>query len=219
MKNGLFNPHRIEIPNHLVLVPQFWDKLYYKQLKEKASNCIDFFLSDLLVFGDHSVLVGFMGYPHILTILEFISDVREKEIYFLGTAGSLNNAFDHPMPLSVAEIHSSAILDHLGPQLSYPLKPLEAPGMRPAKGVTVDIIQRETPQWLNQQVKKGMDFVEMELFPLRIYLEKAFTAVVVTSDLLTETGIDVFPDKKRLKKEFVNAFEVIINVIASPPDF
>jgi len=219
MKNGLFNPHRIELPHPLVLIPQFRDKTYYEQLKKKANTSIDFFLSDLLLFDHYSVLVGFLGYPHILTLLEFIRDVRSKDIYFLGTAGSLNHVIDHPMPLSVVEIHSSAILDHLGPPLSYSLNSLPVPGLKLVKGVTVDILQRETPQWLQEQVIKGLDIVEMELFPLRIYLEKAFTALVVTTDLLTETGIVVFNDKKRLEKEFVNTFEVILDSIISAYSF
>lgn len=217
MRNGLFNPHRIELPHHLILVPRFWDKPYYERLKQQANDCIDFLHSDLLLFDNHSLLVGFLGYPHILTILEFIRDIREKEIYFLGTAGSLNHAIDHPLPLLVEKINSSALLDHLGPPLSFSLKTLHFKGMKRARGVTVDIIQRETPEWLKEQVERGMDFVEMELFPLRIYLEKAFTAIVIASDLVKETGIEVFPDKKQLRQEFVTAFEFIVNTITSTP--
>ncbi len=221
MKDGLFNPHRIELPEHLLLIPQFWDKSYYKKLKEKSDGCVDFFHSKLLLFEKYSILTGFLGYPHILTLLEFIRDVRGKEIFFLGTAGSLNPAIDSPIALSVVEINSTEILDHFGPQLSYSLTPFDPPEMavRPVTGVTVDILQRETAPWLKEQVKKGIDIVEMEIFPLRVYLEKSFTAVVVSSDRLTENGIMVFKDKKRLEKEFVKTFEAIINSIHSNLSF
>ena len=87
--------------------------------------------------------------------------------------------------------------------------------LRKAKGVTVDIIQRETPSWLKKQKSLGIEFVEMELFPLRVYLQKPFQAIVVTSDLLKESGIEVFSDKKLLQREFVQAYELIVKAIIS----
>jgi hypothetical protein len=215
MKNTLFNPKKLELPRHLVLVPQFWDKAYYEKLKKDAMGCLDFMSSDLLLFQDYTVVVGFLGYPHILTLLEFIDDVRGKEIYFLGTAGSLNERIDRPIPLNTVEICSTAILDHFAGETSYSLKTFERGNLQTARGVTVDIIQRETPEWLKEQVKRGIDFVEMELFPLRVYLEKPFYAIVVTSDLLKETGIEVFKDRETLQKEFVNSYQLIVSTIAN----
>ena len=96
---------------------------------------------------------------------------------------------------------------------SFPLKPVNQGNLRKAKGVTVDIIQRETPSWLRTQVNRGIDFVEMELFPLRVYMQKPFQAIVVTTDFLKESGIEVFPDKKRLQEEFVQSYEFIVKTI------
>ncbi len=219
MEQILFNPQRIELPKHLVLIPQFWDKDYYEKLKKEALGCLNLIHSDLLIFPDYTVIVGFLGYPHILTLLEFIENVREKEIYFLGTAGSLNEAIDRPIPLAVTEIYSTAILDHFSEEKSFPLKSMNMnPGNpREARGVTVDIIQRETPAWLREQVKRKIDFVEMELFPLRVYLDKPFYAIVVTTDLLKESGIEVFPDKKLLAREFVGSYESIVKMITTAP--
>ncbi len=169
--------------------------------------------SEFLLYKNYAVVVGFLGYPHLLTLLEFIANVRDKEIFFLGTAGSLNPTINIPMPLTVAEIHSTEILDHFADQTSYPLKPLETRNFKKARGVTVDIIQRETAEWLREQHRRGLDFVEMELFPLRVYLEKPFSAVVVTTDLLQETGIELFMDIKLLQKEFINAYEAILEAI------
>jgi hypothetical protein len=213
MKNTLFNPKRMELPDHLILIPQFWDKDYYENLKKKAYGCIELIHSDLLIFGDYTVIVGFLGYPHILTLLEFIEGVREKEIYFLGTAGSMNPAIDRPMPLVVDEIYATDMLEQFGESLSFKLKPFENSGMKKARGVTVDVIQRETQDWLRLQLKRGLDFVEMELYPLRVYLEKPFRAIVVASDLIKDTGIQVFPDKKLLAKEFVAAYELIVKAV------
>ncbi|MCU0290000.1 MAG: hypothetical protein MUF15_26885 [Acidobacteria bacterium] len=214
MDKLLFTPKQMEIPQNLILIPHFWDSKYFKELKEKALATFELFECEILLFDNYTLLVGFLGYPHLLTHLEFIKDVKEKEIFFLGTAGSMNEEIDKPTSLSVEAIYSTAILDHFCTVKSFPLKTINS-DMRKAKGVTVDIIQRETHSWLLEQIQRGMDFVEMEIFPLRAYLEKPFHAVVVTSDLLKTTGITVFPDKKRLQEEFVKSYELIIKTIST----
>lgn len=214
MDKLLFTPKQMEIPKNLVLIPYFWDTNYYSQLKEKAQGTFELFGCEILLFENYTLLVGFLGYPHLLTHLEFIKDVKEKEIFFLGTAGSMNEEIDHHIPLSVETIYSTAILDHFCEAKSFPLKTFSS-GMRKAKGVTVDIIQRETHSWLLEQTQRGMDFVEMEIFPLRAYLGKPFHAVVITTDLLKTTGIVVFPDKKRLSEEFLKSYKLIIETIGN----
>lgn len=212
MDKILFTPKQIDIPQNLILIPNFWDTNYYHQLKEKALGTFELFGSDIVLFENYTLLVGFLGYPNLLTHLEFIKDVKTKEVYFLGTAGSMNEEIDKPTPLAVDAIYSTAILDHFCDATSFPLKTFNST-LRKAKGVTVDIIQRETPSWLLEQNQRGMEFVEMEIFPLRAYLGKPFHAVVVTTDLLKATGIVVFPDKKRLQEEFVKSYELIIKTI------
>jgi hypothetical protein len=215
MKNTLFNPRRFDLPQHLILIPQFWDKKYYDSLKKDAFGSINLIHSEMLLFPEYTVIVGFLGYPHILTILEFIDNVREKDIYFLGTAGSLNESINCPTTLCVSEIFSTEILEQFSSSPSFPLNTINSGNVKHARGVTVDIIQRETPAWLKKQVERKIDFVEMELFPLRVYLEKPFTALVVTSDLLKETGIEVFPDKQLLNREFVRSYELIVETIST----
>jgi hypothetical protein len=212
MDKILFTPKQVDTPPNLILIPFFWDTSYYKQLKEKALATFELFNSEIVFFENYTLLVGFLGYPHLLTNLEFIKDVKVKEVFFLGTAGSMNEEIDKPIPLDVEAIYSTAVLDYFCAEKSFPLKTLNQ-GLRKAKGVTVDIIQRETASWLQEQVQRGMDFVEMEIFPLRAYLGKPFHAVVVTTDLLKPTGIVVFPDKKRLLEEFVKTYELIIKTI------
>lgn len=207
----MFNPDKMELPPNLLLIPQFWDTGYYEELKKKARGNFKLLTGEILLFDEYTVIVGFLGYPNILTLLEFIRGVKEKEVFFLGTAGSLNPDIREPIALDVEAIYSTAILDYFSSRKQFPLKPFDGGNLRKAKGVTVDIIQRETDTWLKEQVRRGMDFVEMEIFPLRAYLEKPFTAIVITSDLLTESGIRVFPDKKRLKEEFVKSYELIVN--------
>ena len=209
MNELLFKPKKFDLPGRLILIPRFWHREYYAALKEEAATTLEILQCEIPIFADFTLIEGFLGYPHILTILEFIENVREKEIFFLGTAGSLNEQIDHPMPLQVTEIYSSAILKHFAAEESFQLKPFAACDFRKAAGVTVDIIQRETLSWLKEQKSKGLDFVEMELFPLRVYLGKPFYAIVVTSDILKETGGEFFLNKKLLKKEFVKAYEQI----------
>ncbi len=213
MERLLFNPDKIDLPPHLILIPQFWDTDYFNQLKKKAAGTFNLLNSNVLLFDHYTVIVGFLGYPNILTILEFIERVKEKEVYFLGTAGSMNEEINEPISLNVVTIYSSAILNYLSPRKSFPLKIFASDNLRKAKGVTVDIIQRETSSWLKEQVQLGMDFVEMEIFPLRVYLEKPFHAIVVTTDILRETGVEVFKDKKRVKEEFIKSYELIVKKV------
>jgi hypothetical protein len=215
MDKVLFNPNRIELPLNLLLIPQFWDNDYYERLKKESIGNFKLLTADVLLFENYTVIVGFLGYPNILTLLEFISDVKNKDIYFLGTAGSLNETILGPLPLQVETIHSTALLDHYSPLKFFSMKPFQLGNFRKAAGVTVDIIQRETDTWLREQVQREMDFVEMEIFPLRAYIGKPFTAIVITSDLLKENGIEVFQDKKRLREEFVGAYELIVNSLPS----
>ncbi len=214
MDKQLFNPDRIDLPRHIILIPQFWEKNYYQELKREALGCLPWLLSDILIFKDYAVIAGFLGYPHILTTLEFIKEIHEKEVYFLGTAGSLNETINRPVSLGVEEIYSSGILDHFSTEKSFSMETMDKWNLQKVKGVTVDIIQRETAGWLNEQLNRRMDFVEMELFPLRAYLGKPFYAIVVASDLLRESGIVVFPDKRLLQKEFVHSYEMIVKTIS-----
>jgi hypothetical protein len=209
MKETLFNPKKIDLPQHLILIPQFWDKVYYEKLKEEALAFFNLLQSDLVMFENYTLIVGFLGYPSILTLLEFVNQVRDKNIYFLGTAGVLNESITKPIPLNPTRVYPTSILEHFSNDEYLDLKPFEDNAIQEVIGVTVDIIQRETSPWLKEQVSKGIDFVEMELFPLRVYLEKPFYSIVVASDLLKEDGINVFPDKDLLKKEFVKSFEYI----------
>lgn len=216
MERLLFKPDKIDLPPNLVLIPQFWDTGYFKQLKEKASGSFQLLQSDVLLFENYTVIVGFLGYPNILTILEFINHVKEKNIYFLGTAGSMVESINRPMALNVESIYSTAILNYFSTWKSYQMNIFRSGGLRRARGVTVDIVQRETPSWLQEQVHLGMEFVEMEIFPIRAYLDKPFHALVVTSDLLRPSGIEVFKDKKLLKEEFVSAYELIVENLSAP---
>ncbi|MCP4153871.1 MAG: hypothetical protein GY757_39455 [bacterium] len=213
MEKCLFDPHRMETPPNLILIPRFWDAVYYDQLKSEAIGDLKLLNSDIFLFENYTAVIGFLGYPHILTILEFIRNVRAKNIYFLGTAGSMNNDISEPVSLEVEEINSSTAFNCFDQEDVFSLETFEDSGLRKARGVTVDIIQRETEPWLREQVGRGMDFVEMEIYPLRVFLEKAFHAIVVTTDMLNETGVEVFPEKKQLRQEFVKSFELIVDHI------
>lgn len=206
----LFKPKTIDLPPKLILIPRFWGRDYFEKLKKDALASFEIVQSEFLFFDEYTIVEGFLGYPHILATLEFIKDVREKEVFFLGTAGSMNEDIAHPMPLEVTKIYPTAVFNDFSDQEFFELKSFPSCDFRKAAGVSVDIIQRETAPWLKEQKSKGMDFVEMEIFPLRVYLEKPFHAVVITSDLLKEDGIEIFPGKKLLQEEFVRAYEFIV---------
>lgn len=205
----LFKPKKIDLPKNLILIPRFWDRDYFEKLKNDALAAFEIVQNEFLFFDEYTVVEGFLGYPHILTTLEFINRVKEKEIFFLGTAGSMNEDIASPMILEVTRIYPTAIFNDFTDEEFFELKSFTSCDFRKAVGVSVDIIQRETTAWLKEQKSKGIDFVEMELFPLRVYLEKPFHALVVTTDILREEGIDIFPAKTLLQKEFVRAYEFI----------
>jgi len=216
MVESLFNQKRVDLPGQLILIPQYWDKAYFQELKKKSLGSWNLLNSDVLLFQGYTVIVGFLGYPHIITLLEFIQGVREKEVFFLGTAGSLTETINQPMILEVTEICSTEILDHFCPEKSFALKGFPHSHFKKVRGVTVDLIQRETVPWLRAQKERGIEFVEMELFPLRFFLGKEFSALVISSDLLTEAGIKIFPGKSALQQEFVRAYEFMVSTILTP---
>ncbi len=213
MKHSLFNPNRIECPGPLVLIAKFWDADYFRELKRKALYHFPLMMSEIVVFKEFTLISGFLGYPQIITLLEFIEGFRQKDIYFLGTAGSLTDDIDRSCVLTLKEMHASAIFRHFCPEQVLDLTVLDHGEARIAVGVSVDLIQRETVEWLREQEAKKIDVVEMEIFPLRVFLDKPFPAVVVTTDRVSASGVKQFPDQKHFLREFVKAYELIVRTI------
>jgi len=211
LKNHLFHPSKIKIPHQLIIIPYFWNRDYFVALKDSALKKIDLLNSELIIFKDYALLTGFLGYPHLLTLLEFIRDVSQKEIYFLGTAGCLISQIDKPEILNVTKIYPSSIYSLFSKEKCYGLPRFPKGNFRPVSGVSVDLIQRETCSWLKKQRIRGVDIVEMEIFPLRVFLSKPFYCLVVATDQVTPDGIIVFKDKKLFKSEFKTAFGFIVD--------
>lgn len=212
MAETLFNPVRYEIPEKLILIPYFTDKKYFSRLKKNAVKTFIIFNSIILVFKSHSIITDFIGYTHMLTILEFIKNIRDKEVYFLGTAGSLNPDLNSPEAFIVNKIYPSAVFDNFCKKKPFKLNFTGKENFPGVKGVSVDIVQRETLDWLKEQRSKKRDIVEMEIYPLRDYLKKGFYAFVVLTDLITEKGISVFKDKKKVNSALIRAFEYILEL-------
>ena len=213
MTDILFSPKKINVPDTLVLIPHFYDRAVFKKLQIRARKTVHLLGSDVLVFQAYALVTGFLGYPFLLTLLEFIAGVKQKEIFFLGTAGSLNPRWDHPCALNVTRIHASSVFTHFSTCQDFGLKDLENDQFERVSAVSVDILQRETRSWLKSQESRGIDAVEMEIFPLRLFLEKPFVALVVLSDRVTGNGIQPFSDVERLKKVFAGTFGFIESLI------
>jgi len=213
MKPSLFQPRQFAIPQSLVLVPYFSPASLFADLQKKALRQQNFLHSSLLWFDKMAVLSGFIGYPHLLMLLQMISGLAGKEIYFLGSAGAIDPRFQEPAALQVNQIYSSSILKRFSRKSSLPLKAFPAGSFTSVRGVSVDIIQRETQGWLIEQQSKKIDIVEMELFPLRCFLQKPFHALVVLSDRVEPTGIRPFADKQKFQSEFNRAFDHIVTHI------
>jgi hypothetical protein len=213
MKPSLFQPRRFQTPGSLVLVPYFAEKPLFASLKKRALKQQEFLHSSLLWFKNMALISGFLGYPHLLTLLELVEDLPGKGIYFLGSAGALNPRWREPTILQVQAIHSSSVFNRFSKKNGLALEAFPTSPFPCANGVSVDIIQRETPSWLAAQRTKKIDFVEMELFPLRWFLRKPFHALVVLSDRVEPTGIRPFADKRKFQSEFTAAFDYIVSHI------
>jgi hypothetical protein len=209
MNQTLFSPKKIRISDRLVLIPQFHGHDYFQKIKKKARETIRLPGSDLMVLPAYTLITGFLGYTHLLTILEFIEDIKEKKIFFLGTAGSLKEVRNNPCSLNIDWIFASSIFKRFSRKDRLDLLDLKTGRFEKAKAVSVDIVQRETRSWLKQQKRRGADAVEMELFPLRAYLGKPFYALLVLSDLVSESGIYPFIHSNRFKTEFRESFDFI----------
>jgi hypothetical protein len=213
MKPSLFQPQQFAIPPSLVLVPYFGQGSLFAALQKKALRRREFLHSTMLWFEKMAVVCGFIGYPHLLTLLPLIEGLGEKEIYFLGSAGALDPRWQEPTILQVNAIRSSSIFNRFAKKNSLPLAGFAGDPFPGATGVSVDIIQRETPSWLAEQRRRKTDFVEMELFPLRWFLQRPFHALVVLSDRVEATGIRPFVDKRKFQQEFGRAFAAISDFI------
>jgi len=213
MKPSLFQPRQFTIPPSLVLVPYFSQPTLFTALQKQALRQQNFLHSTLLWFDNYAVISGFIGYPHLLTLLQMIEGLAAKEIYFLGSAGAINLHFKEPAALQVSKIYSSSIFKRFSGKSSFPLKVFPSGSFPSVTGVSVDIIQRENRNWLEEQRLQKIDIVEMELFPLRWFLQKPFHALVVLSDRVEPSGICPFADKNKFQLEFARAFDYIVNYI------
>jgi hypothetical protein len=221
MKPSLFRPRQFATPPALVLVPFFSQNSLFATLQKQARRRQDLLHSSLLWFENMAIISGFIGYPHLLTLLGLIADLADKEVFFLGAAGALKPRFREPAALQVGEIISSSIFKRFSRAASLPLKKFADLSFPVVRGVSVDVLQRETPAWLAEQHALKTDIVEMELFPLRCFLGRPFHALVVLSDRVEEKGISPFREKEKFNSEFNRAFNAItryINHEESHPD-
>lgn len=213
MNPSLFQPRQFITPPSLVLVPYFSQGSLFAALQKQALRQQNFLHSSLLWFENLAVISGFLGYPHLLTLLQMVAGLADKEIYFLGSAGAICPRFSEPTALQVSKIYSSSIFKRFSRKSSFPLKVFPAGSFPSARGVSVDIIQRETLSWLAAQRLEKIDVVEMELFPLRWFLQKPFHALVVLSDRVEPSGIHPYAEKQKFQHEFERAFNYIIEYI------
>jgi len=210
---GLFRPRQFATPPTLILIPHFSDPALREELQRQALQRHEFLHSTLLAFDRFAIISGFLGYPHLLTLLGLVAGLEEKEVFFLGSAGALAPRFQEPQAVQVKEIAPSAVFRHFSRAGALPLKRFSDRSFPAARGVSVDVIQRETPAWLARQRRRRAEFVEMELFPLRWFLGRPFHALVVLSDRVEPSGIRPFPDRQRFNGEFRRAFHAITRCI------
>jgi len=209
MKPSFFRPRQFVVPPSLVLVPYFPQRSVFAALQKKAGRRHDILHSTLLWFDNMALITGFIGYPHLLTLLGLVAGLEGKEVYFLGSAGALQPRLREPAAVQVGEIRPSSVFKRFSRFAALEMKKFAGEPFQVVSGVSVDIIQRENPAWLAEQRSRQTDIVEMELFPLRCFLGRPFHALVVLSDRVQATGIRPFGDREKFNREFDRAWQAI----------
>lgn len=209
MKPSFFRPRQFITPPSLVLVPYFPPGPLRAGLQKQALRRQDLLHSSWLWFANRTLVTGFIGYPHLLTLLGLVAGLEDKEVYFLGSAGALQPRFRAPLAVQVGEIRPSSVFKRFSRSAALPLKTFEDDAFPVVSGVSVDILQRENPAWLAGQRALRTDIVEMELFPLRCFLGRPFHALVVLSDRVRESGIAPFAAREPFAREFRRALDAI----------
>ena len=214
MKGHLFHPPTRSLPYRLLLVPFFVDRSSFSGLQKKARRCSKLLHADLLEFDDFAVIANFMGYPFLLTMLEHVEGIGKKEIFFLGTAGAIGTGTKKPQALNVVSVTGSGSLKRFTRKGGLELKHLPFSFLKSASAVSVDIPQRESRSWVRGEIGKRTAVVEMELFPLRVFLGKPFVALVVTTEMVSASGIQPFADREAVRVEFRRALGFVMELIA-----
>ncbi len=174
MKKSLYKPLKLSFKNNIIFIPIFYSKELYKKIIKESEKHYEFMLTDVIELKNITIFGNFLGYVHLYSFLDYIDKIEEKEIFFLGLAGSLNKEITKPESLNVVEIFPSSIFKLFSKKKSFKLKSFNNNKLEEVKGVSVDIYQRETKSWLKEQKNKEIDIVEMEIFPLASYLKREF---------------------------------------------
>jgi len=203
----------LQTKNKILLIPYFWDQDLYKQLKKESLKTHKIYLSEHLIFDNYSIITGFLGYPQILTLLNMIN-INKKEFFFLGTAGSLNNSVIEPVSINITDIYSSSIYKLFSKTKMLPLNIISNKQIKKGTCVSVDIPMRENKNWLETQKKQHIDAVEMEIFPIRVFIKKPLTAIIIITDIVTGDKNIKLMNKKLIKNEFLNSFNMIIKLLS-----
>lgn len=213
MKGHLFHPPTRRLPSRLLLVPFFADPSSFVQMQKNALHRSKLLGADLLEFKDFALIGNFLGYPFLLTLLEHVEGIRTKELFFLGTAGVIGTGIRKPQTLGVASVAGSGPLRTFGSGGSLEMSRLPVRSLKKVGVVSVDIPQRETRRWVQEAIGRKKAAVEMELFPLRVFLGKPFVALVVATDIVSADGIRPFADRKAVRAEFRRALELLMDRI------
>ncbi|MBN1197019.1 MAG: hypothetical protein JXA62_06405 [Candidatus Aminicenantes bacterium] len=201
-RRSLFPSMPFPLGEHLILVPHFHDQKLLALFRRYAVDRRRRLGGEWLYLESFTLITGFLGYPALFTHLAYITEPLPQRISLLGTAGALTPAFDSTRLVQVNRIMGSGALRGFSRQ---PLLEMGGPlikGLQAVTGVSVDLVQRETPAWLRRQRVRGAQIVEMELFPLRARLKRDITALVILTDRVTEAGIQPFMDHDGLCREF-----------------
>ena len=195
----------------LLIIPFFPDRALLDRERNSALKIKEFFRAELLRFANCEILSGFIGYPHLEVLLGFLPGWREREIFFLGTAGFLGPETPPPTPLQLGSISAEPAQFLLNQNDSFPLKLF--PAFPAVPGVSVDIPGRENEAWLTAQRRTGRRVVEMEIYALAALYGRPLTALVALSDYFDTGGANRRLPAGLLKRNFRAAYSAIRSFI------
>ena len=198
-------------------------------LQERAQKEFAFPMGQLFHLSDRIVLYGCVGAPSAVLSLESLIASGAQEIVILGHCGSLCRRARLFDAVSVVEAlaeegtssHYFAEKQEFYPDLELRERieaQLRVAGLPILTGsvVSTDAPYRETQSWLDKNLERGLDCVDMEtsaVFALAEYHKLRAAALLIVSDELSDCGHNKGFMNPRLEEQMQEYFLPVIEKI------
>lgn len=196
----------------------FLFRAFQKRIKKSKKKPFgEFFLLE-----DRIVLYRCVGAPATVLSLERLAASGAEKILFLGFCGTLNPKIDIHDAVCVTEAYSDeGTSKHYLPsetcfrstaplreEIESALKSRQYPYVL-GSAVSTDAPYRETPHWLDDKRKRGIDVVDMEVSAVFAYAASSglqAAALLLVSDRVSSTGHTIGFHQPRTEKKMEQYF-------------